>query len=143
MSNQLDNSGGAPRQGSHDIAAGVPPPESMREDPGRRRFLMTAGMAGAAVLLPATVAAAAGRGGGADSTRPAWLSAHAAGPSNKDWYALRHRLSTHRLIQPGQRGYAAAQTMFDPRFSSLRPAGVAYCRLPSDVAACLSFVTRF
>ncbi len=33
--------------------------------------------------------------------------------------------------------------MFTPQFDYLKPAGVAYCKRNSDVAACLSFVTKF
>jgi FAD/FMN-containing dehydrogenase len=144
MSEGLACSGAAPAPDGQQAAPGGAGAFGLRPDPPRRQFLMTAGMAGAAVLLPGTVSAGSGVGRRpAASARPAWLSGLAAGPSKSDWYALRHKLSTGRLLQPGQRAYNAARTMFDPRFSSLHPAGIAYCKLPSDVAACLSFVTRF
>lgn len=60
-----------------------------------------------------------------------------------DWQALRQALSTRRLLQPGQAGYPQARLLFDPRFDGQRPAAVAYCRTPGDVATCLSFVRRF
>ena len=33
--------------------------------------------------------------------------------------------------------------MYSPQFDSLKPSGVAYCKTTADVAACLSFVTKF
>ena len=32
--------------------------------------------------------------------------------------------------------------LFDPRFDSLHPAGIAYCGNPHDVSTCLAFVRR-
>jgi FAD/FMN-containing dehydrogenase len=64
-------------------------------------------------------------------------------PGTADWEALRRALSTHKLIRPGQRSYAAAKELFDPRFDSQRPAGIAYCATNRDVRACLAFVRKF
>ena len=36
-----------------------------------------------------------------------------------------------------------SKRLFDPRFDSLHPAGIAYCRNPHDVATCLAFVRKF
>jgi hypothetical protein len=36
-----------------------------------------------------------------------------------------------------------SKRLFDPRFDSLHPAGLAYCRNPHDVATCLAFVRKF
>ena len=36
-----------------------------------------------------------------------------------------------------------SKRLFDPRFDSLHPAGVAYCRNPHDVVTCLAFVRKF
>jgi FAD/FMN-containing dehydrogenase len=36
-----------------------------------------------------------------------------------------------------------AKRLFDPRFDSLEPAGIAYCRSPHDVATCLAFVRKY
>lgn len=102
---------------------------------GRRRFLQLAGAAGAGAL--------AGPAIGAASARAAWLHQPAAAPKTADWEALRKHLSTHRLLRPGQAGYGLARELFDPRFDRLRPAGVAYCRTPADVAACVTFASRF
>ena len=52
-------------------------------------------------------------------------------------------MSTHKLYQPGQSGYTFAHELFSPQFDYAEPAGVAYCKQNADVAACLSFVTKF
>jgi FAD/FMN-containing dehydrogenase len=77
------------------------------------------------------------------SARPTWLAGPTSTPSDKDWLALQHKLSTGKLVRPGQRDYDTAKELFDPMYDSLRPAGIAYCGRPSDVAACLSFCTHF
>lgn len=77
------------------------------------------------------------------SVRPVWLAGPSSTPSDKDWLALEHKLSTDKLVRPGQRDYNAAKELFDPAYDSLRPAGIAYCGRPADVAACLSFCTHF
>jgi FAD/FMN-containing dehydrogenase len=109
----------------------------------RRSFLFAAGaMIGAGALVPR---ATTGERGAAARTGPraTWLSSVSSGPTNADWQALRSHLSTHDLIRPGQRHYSQAKQLFDPRFDSLRPAGVAYCRTPADVTECLSFASKF
>ena len=63
-------------------------------------------------------------------------------PSPADWTALGHDLSG-RLVRPGEAAYTVSKRLFDPRFDSLHPAGVAYCRNPHDVATCLAFVRKF
>jgi FAD binding domain len=105
------------------------------------------------------VALAAGRhespGGrqrpGADSFRP--ITGRAAGDGSgrarmagaqpADWAALRRQLSSGRLDRPGEHGYGSARLLFDPRFDDIWPAGIAYCRVPADVSACLDFARRF
>src|SRR5580698_4499619 len=118
----------------------------------RRSVLLGAGFVSAAAVAERYLSAAsrarpmapaARTAARVTSARPAWLSSPDSGPSQHDWNALRSHLSTHRLIQPGQSGYTAARSLFDPRFDYLRPSGVAYCKNAADVAACLSFVTTF
>jgi FAD/FMN-containing dehydrogenase len=126
----------------------------------RRGFLATAasvaGTGALAACAPATDTHAHARSSArllsgashrpvAGGARPAAAGsrAAAAGPGPADWRALRQVLSTHRLLQPGQSGYRQARLLFDPRFDGQRPAGVAYCATPGDVANCLSFVRRF
>jgi FAD/FMN-containing dehydrogenase len=119
-----------------------PPPAGEPADfparpPDRRRFLVTAGTLGAAVgagaLLPGCMAGPADPG----PTRAT------GGPTVKDWEALRRTLSSHHLARPGEHGYDRARELFDPRFDRLRPAGIAYCRRPDDVAACVDFASKF
>lgn len=43
------------------------------------------------------------------------------------------------LLRPGDRDYTAARKLFNPRFDTLRPAAVAYCAGPGDIAECLAF----
>jgi FAD/FMN-containing dehydrogenase len=108
----------------------------MRADlgaPGRRGFLAM----GAAVSAGAL---ATGRGRLA-AAGPATVTT--GGPRTKDWEALRARLSTHRLFRPAQRGYNVARELFDPRFDTKTPAGVAYSATPQDVSACVNFARTF
>ena len=116
----------------------------------RRDFLFASGTVGAALVAGgllgpgiASQRSMTSPAGRAASARPAWLHAPHTAPSEADWNALRSKLSTHKLLRPGQSGYGFAKELFSPQFDSLRPAGVAYCRLNSDVAACISFVSRF
>jgi FAD/FMN-containing dehydrogenase len=118
----------------------------------RRGFLVASGAVGAVavaggLLGPAAAAAAAStrhaRGGAAQAARPAWLSGGSTSPTTADWNALRNKLSTHKLYRPGESGYNFAKELFSPQFDSLKPSGVGYCKTTADVAACLSFVTKF
>jgi FAD binding domain len=120
-------------------------PDPGNQPPGqpRRTVLFAAGAAGAALVADRYFAATPRREATVSSQRPAWLTGPASTPTQHDWTALRNKLSTHKLVQPGQKGYPAARTMFDPRFSSLHPAGVAYCKIAADVAACLNFAEKF
>ncbi|HXP20094.1 MAG TPA: FAD-binding oxidoreductase [Streptosporangiaceae bacterium] len=120
-------------------------------NPGRRSFLLMAGaVIGAGTRRPSVAmegADAAGRRRSAalaSRPQPAWPARPGAhSPTMADWQALRRKLSTRHLVRPGQPGYGLARQLYDPRFDSLAPQAVAYCGTPDDVAACLSFVTRF
>jgi len=119
----------------------------------RRDFLAGAGTAGvaAAVAVLATralggtrpPAAAARVPGDAVFPGPILLTSAASKPSSADWTALKNTISTHKLYRPGEKGYSTAKQLFEPRFDSLEPAGLAYCRTAADVAACLAFVRRY
>ncbi|HET7012418.1 MAG TPA: FAD-binding oxidoreductase [Streptosporangiaceae bacterium] len=74
---------------------------------------------------------------------PAARSAPTAGPTNADWAALKRKLSTHDVSRPGDRSYPLAHQLFDPRFDSLRPSGIAYCGNATDVGTCIAFVKKF
>src|SRR5262245_1075364 len=124
----------------------------MAEDQGRRAFLRLAAAAGGAGLLSAcssgggsdSAGTKAGGSAGASATTAARAAAPAAtqSPSPADWAALGHDLSGP-LVRPGEAAYTVSKRLFDPRFDSLHPAGIAYCRNPHDVTTCLAFVRKF
>jgi FAD/FMN-containing dehydrogenase len=119
----------------------------------RRQFLVGAGT----VSLAAAGAAVAARtlAGTGQPTAPPSRGEHALAaphvrllsgrgkPTSADWAALARRLSTRKLVRPGEKGYREAKQLFEPQFDALEPAGVAYCADAGDVATCLSFVRRF
>src|SRR6202012_2295001 len=47
------------------------------------------------------------------------------------------------LIRPGGAAYATDKLLFDPRFDSLHPAGIAYVKTAQDVSTCLAFARKF
>jgi FAD/FMN-containing dehydrogenase len=119
----------------------------------RREFLAGAGAAsmaaaGAAVTTRALAgtrqpATSASRGERASAALQARLISAAGKPASGDWAALARRLSTRKLVRPGEKSYRQAKQLFGPQFDALQPAGVAYCANSGDVAACLSFVRKF
>ena len=130
----------------------------MAEDQGRRAFLRLAAAAGGAGLLAScspdsqttTTGAGASRTASAAGTTPGGATSGAGAaaptatpsPSPTDWTALGRDL-TGPLVRPGESAYTVSKRLFDPRFDSLHPAGIAYCRNPHDVATCLAFVRKF
>ena len=62
-------------------------------------------------------------------------------PGAPDWNALGRGLDG-KLIRPGDATYDSARRLFNPAFDGVRPAGVAYCANPSDVAECVNFARR-
>ena len=133
--------------------AGEPPGEQHCQAPGRRAFLQFAAAAGGASLLSAcssngsastaissTGAVAPPSAGG--TAMSAGAGAASGPPKAADWAALARDLSGP-LIRPGESGYSTAKELFDPRFDSLHPAGIAYCRNPHDVATSLAFVRKY
>ncbi len=123
--------------------------------PGRRAVLRFAAAAGGATLLSACSHSTSTSAAGAAATKPGSsagstaTSSNASGtgaaagpPTAADWAALARDLSGP-LVRPGEAGYTTARELFDPRFDSLRPAGVAYCRNPHDVSTCLAFVRKY
>jgi FAD/FMN-containing dehydrogenase len=122
--------------------------------PGRRMFLRFAAAAGGASLLSAcsrtgsasavggTTAAASSSSAGGVAMSAGAKSAASGPPTAADWAALARDLSGP-LIRPGESGYTTAKELFDPRFDSLHPAGIAYCRNPHDVATSLAFVRKY
>jgi len=127
----------------------------MAEDQGRRAFLrLAAAAAGAGLVSACSHGSGSGTAGPAagPATSSSAATAPAAGraatpaatrsPSPADWAALGRDLSGP-LVRPGDAAYTVSKRLFDPRFDSLRPAGIAYCRNPHDVATCLAFVRKF
>jgi FAD/FMN-containing dehydrogenase len=124
----------------------------MANDQGRREFLRLAAVAGGGGLLAscsrggAASIASTGTSAAMDSTAQsarAVTAPRAAGsPGGADWTALGHDLSG-TLVRPGEAAYTVSKRLFDPRFDSLHPAGIAYCRNPHDVSTCLAFVRKF
>ncbi|MGC5013272.1 FAD-binding oxidoreductase [Streptosporangium sp. DT93] len=138
----------------------------MRTPPDRRAFLRTGGLAalafGATLGAPGTPALgatgtsgrdASGAGGGAGTAgrdtagASGRAAAGAAGkgaagaPRPADWRALAEGLKGS-LVRPGDAAYDRARRLFNPAFDAVRPAGVAYCADPSDVAECVGFARR-
>ncbi|WP_433339120.1 FAD-binding oxidoreductase [Spirillospora sp. CA-294931] len=68
-------------------------------------------------------------------------SASPAPTGPADWNALARGLDG-RLIRPGEVAYARARRLYIPRFDRVRPAGIAYCEGPDDVAECVAFASR-
>jgi FAD/FMN-containing dehydrogenase len=119
----------------------------MAENQGRREFLRLAAAAGGAGLLAScsrgATAGTAGSGTSAAMVNSAAAAPRAAAtPRPADWTALAHDLAGP-LVRPGDASYTVSKRLFDPRFDSLHPAGIAYCRNPHDVSTCLAFVRKF
>src|ERR1700744_1703667 len=108
---------------------------------GRRTFLKAALAAGGAGLLASCTTQRHSTGQGQATTGPG-TPRPTSSPKASDWTALGHDLSGS-LVRPGESGYTTASELFDPRFDSLHPAGIAYCASPHDVATSLAFVRKF
>jgi FAD/FMN-containing dehydrogenase len=115
----------------------------MAEDRGRREFLRLAAAAGGAGLLASCSRASATSGGTAGpATAGRTVAPRATAPPGPGgWTALARDLSG-TLVRPGDAAYPASKRLFDPRFDSLHPAGIAYCRDPHVVTTCLAFVRK-
>ncbi|MEV0665260.1 FAD-binding oxidoreductase [Actinomadura luteofluorescens] len=57
-----------------------------------------------------------------------------------DWNALERGLDG-KLVRPSDASYDEARRLYIPRYDRVRPAGVAYCETPQDVAECVAFAT--
>ncbi|WP_171171124.1 FAD-binding oxidoreductase [Streptomyces sp. I05A-00742] len=117
-----------------------------------RRTLLTAatGLTAAAWAAPTAlgtaVAAPAAPAGRTAPAAPAASGTSGAARAAKvraaDWTALGKGLKGG-LIRPGDADYATARQLYNTRFDTQRPAGVAYVAGTQDIAACLSFARRF
>jgi FAD binding domain/Berberine and berberine like len=101
---------------------------------GRRSFLLATASGAAGVAMAP--------GGSSRAEAPVRASVPAddvpAGASAAQWAQLASTL-TGRLVRPGAPSYATAKLLYDPRFDSLAPVGLAYCASPSDVARTIAF----
>ncbi len=107
-------------------------------DRSRRAVLLGAGVVGAAAIADRFASPAR-----AAQVRPVWLRTPSSGPSPADWNALRRRLSTDKLLRPGESGYGTAKLLYNPLFNNIDPSGVAYCKKATDVAQCVNFARTF
>ncbi|WP_307843576.1 FAD-binding oxidoreductase [Streptomyces sp. B15] len=83
-----------------------------------------------------------GQQGAAKAAGGTWMTGRAHGTQqNAGWAALGEGLDG-TLLRPGDRDFTAARKLFNPRFDVVRPAAVAYCAGPGDIAECLSFARR-
>lgn len=57
-----------------------------------------------------------------------------------DWNALERGLDG-KLVRPSDASYGEARRLYIPRYDRVRPAGIAYCETPQDVAECVAFAT--
>jgi len=96
----------------------------------RRSFLGAAALA-AGTLTGCTTTT------GAPRPTPTSSPSSSPAPVPPDWAALRGRLSGE-LVLPGEGGFPGAARVFNPLFDSRKPAAVASCTSPEDVAACVS-----
>jgi FAD/FMN-containing dehydrogenase len=78
----------------------------------------------------------------AASRRAPTLTLKRTAPTSADWSGLGRDLDG-QLVQPGDQNYGTARLLFDPRFDSIMPAGIAYCHSAADVATCLAFARRY
>ncbi|MFJ6793390.1 FAD-binding oxidoreductase [Streptomyces sp. NPDC091268] len=62
-------------------------------------------------------------------------------PRGPDYGALARSLDG-RVVVPGDRDFAEARRLFQPRYDAIAPAAVAYPAHAGDVAACLDFARR-
>lgn len=62
--------------------------------------------------------------------------------ADNDWAQLARNLQGP-LVRPDNPRYPTALQLFDPRYDSMRPAGIAYCASAADVQTCLAFVRHF
>lgn len=83
-----------------------------------------------------------GQQGAAKAAGGTWMTGRGHGTQqNAGWTALGEGLDG-TLLRPGDRDFTAARKLFNPRFDVVRPAAVAYCAGPGDIAECLSFARR-
>ncbi|MEU5881970.1 FAD-binding oxidoreductase [Spirillospora sp. NPDC047279] len=106
----------------------------------RRTFLAATALGGLGSFTASGCSPDGDRGGaGPKATTPRASRPAPTGPA--DWNALERGLEG-RLIRPGDAAYDQAKRLYIPRYDRVRPAGIAYCEIPQDVAECVAFATR-
>jgi FAD/FMN-containing dehydrogenase len=95
-----------------------------------RRTLLTAG----GVLAAATLT-------GCSDSKPASAGPEGLTVAAPDWNSFRRGL-TGRLYRPGETGYDTAHQLFNPRFDSIRPAGVVRISTVDDVRESVLFARK-
>ena len=108
-----------------------------------RRTLLRAAAGGAGVTFLGGCTAGATRPSATPATSttgPSITHSASAGATTgrPAWADLQARM-TGRVHLPGRAGYDAARLSANPRYDRLRPAAVASCENPSDVAAAVAF----
>ncbi len=106
----------------------------------RREFLILGAMGTLSTLL-------IGCQGGPSTSKPTATAirstpAPTATATDNDWAQLASTLQGS-LIRSDNPRYLTALQLFDPRYDSVRPAGIAYCASATDVQTCLAFARRF
>src|SRR2546425_12109233 len=108
----------------------------------RRRFLRAAGIASASALASCVFAPASASPSPTQEVTPA-PSSPAAMPTARaaDWDSLGRALKGE-LVRPSDPAYDAARVLYNTRFDSIRPQGVARCASVEDVRTCVAFATQ-
>src|SRR3989441_4351882 len=109
----------------------------------RRRFLRTAGIASASALASCVFAPASASPSPTQGGMPAPPSSPAATPTARaaDWDSLGRALKGD-LVRPADPAYDAARILYNTRFDSIRPQGVARCASVDDVRTCVAFAAQ-
>jgi len=108
----------------------------------RRRFLRAAGIASASALASCVFAPASASPSPTQEGTPAPASP-AATPTARaaDWDSLGRALKGE-LVRPADPAYDAARILYNTRFDSIRPQGVARCVSVDDVRTCVAFAAQ-
>src|SRR2546428_9331069 len=109
----------------------------------RRRFLRTAGIASASALASCVFAPASASPSPTQGGMPAPPPSPAATPTARaaDWDSLGRALKGD-LVRPADPAYDAARILYNTRFDSMRPQGVARCASVDDVRTCVAFAAQ-
>lgn len=121
-------------------------PEHFMGGMGRREFLTVCALG----ALPTVLAACQNGTSVVATSTPTSGASPTAAPSltkpptltDADWALLAKNMKG-TLVRPTSPQYATALQLFDPRYDTKQPQGIAYCATPEDVQACLAFVKRF